>query len=110
MLEKSIRNLVREGRSVEVLTGPLFLPFEENGKKYVKYEVIGENNVAVPTHFFKMVKVHLDDHVKDLKVYIIPNVKISNEISFEVFEESIEKLEKISGLRFIKTGSPNHFF
>jgi endonuclease G len=34
----------------------LYLPnLVENGKKYVKYEVIGPNDVAVPTHFFKVI-------------------------------------------------------
>lgn len=39
-----------------VVTGPLYLPnLVENGRKYVKYEVIGSNDVAVPTHFFKVI-------------------------------------------------------
>jgi hypothetical protein len=42
--------------AVYVVTGPLYLPnLVENGRKYVKYEVIGPNDVAVPTHFFKVI-------------------------------------------------------
>lgn len=41
---------------VLVLTGPLFLPHTaKNGKRYVSYEVIGDGNIAVPTHFFKII-------------------------------------------------------
>ena len=54
-LEEYIRKLLDQFETIDVFTGPLFLPYEENGKKYVKYEVIGEGNVAVPTHLFKVV-------------------------------------------------------
>jgi len=55
-LEKEVRNLVKKYDNVWVVTGPLYLPKRESdNKSYVKYEVIGNNNVAVPTHFFKVV-------------------------------------------------------
>ncbi len=54
-LEKYVRDLTKECRTLEVFTGPLYLPVEEaDGKRYVKYQVIGKNDVAVPTHFFKV--------------------------------------------------------
>lgn len=32
-----------------------FVPREEaDGKLYVRYQVVGQNHVAVPTHFFKV--------------------------------------------------------
>eukprot|EP00040_Diaphanoeca_grandis_P019803 m.104889 g.104889 ORF g.104889 m.104889 type:complete len:193 (+) comp27601_c0_seq1:3-581(+) len=41
---------------VYVCSGPLFLPsLEANGENWVKYQVIGESHVAVPTHFFKII-------------------------------------------------------
>ena len=50
-LEHHIRELLRknEWEKVKVATGPLFLSHESNGKRYVKYEVIGKSEVAVPT-------------------------------------------------------------
>ncbi len=35
---------------------------ETDGKNYVKYQVLGKNNVAVPTHFFKVMVGELDNH------------------------------------------------
>lgn len=49
------RKLARKNANVYVCTGPLYLPrLESDGNLYVKYKVIGKNNVAVPTHFFKV--------------------------------------------------------
>ena len=38
-------------------SGPLFIPETKDGKKYIKYEVIGIHNVAVPTHLFKVIHI-----------------------------------------------------
>lgn len=97
-LEKSIRSVVLKGFTVEVLTGPLFLPVEEEGRRYIKYEVIGENNVAVPTHFFKLIKIHSNE--KQYKIYVIPNSEIPSQTPIEDFEVSLEELERCSGLKF----------
>lgn len=43
-------NLIRFGYSKEICTYRL----ENDGKLYVKYQVLGKNHVAVPTHFFKV--------------------------------------------------------
>ncbi len=97
-LERYVRDIVKEGHCVEAITGPLFLPYEEGGKIYIKYEVIGKNHVAVPTHFFKFIKV---DSIEDsLEIYIIPNEPISAQIPFEHFKKTLEELEKFSGLEF----------
>lgn len=102
-LERHVRNLVTtEGYdSVDVITGPLFLPYEEDGKRYVKYRVIGDNDVAVPTHFFKVVHANYDSKV-DTWVYILPSEGYeSNDL--DDYLESLYKIEKVSGLIF------NHF-
>lgn len=52
--EHFVQTLTNQLDGVFVITGALYLPRKENGKYYVKYEVIGEPpNVSVPTHFFK---------------------------------------------------------
>uniref|UniRef100_A0A3B5RE98 Endonuclease n=1 Tax=Xiphophorus maculatus TaxID=8083 RepID=A0A3B5RE98_XIPMA len=54
-LEKLCRSLTKHYLNVYVCTGPLYLPRQEDdGKLYVRYQVIGRNHVAVPTHFFKV--------------------------------------------------------
>ena len=68
-LEKYVRELVYKHGKVTVVTGPLFLPkTRKDGKKFVSYQVIGNNNVAVPTHYFKIIRA------KSLEeAYIMPN-------------------------------------
>lgn len=53
-LEKHVRDLTHDYQNIFVITGPLYLPYtESDGKRYVKYQVLGKNDVAVPTHFLK---------------------------------------------------------
>lgn len=54
-LEQYARFKTRSCANVFVVTGPLYLPsLAEDGKNYINYQVIGPQNVAVPSHFFKV--------------------------------------------------------
>lgn len=56
-VELYTRTRAMNARSVCVVTGPLYVPeTSPDGKRYVRYEVIGGSDVAVPTHFFKVAK------------------------------------------------------
>lgn len=99
-LENHLRSLVRTHGPLEVLSGPLFLSHEEGGKKFVTYQVIGDNEVAVPTHFFKVVLSK-----EEVWAYVIPNQPIKG--SLEDYRFPIGKLEKISGISFMSTSSKN---
>lgn len=69
-----------------VCTGPLYLPQREvDGKMYVRYQVIGKNSVAVPTHFFKIVVYEQEDHSLAMESYVMPNQKIDNETPLKAF-------------------------
>ncbi len=92
-LEAHIRTLVKQEGALEVVSGPLFLSHEENGKRFVTFQVIGENEVAVPTHFFKVVQTS-----KETWAYVIPNVPATGDL--DSFRYPVDKLEKISGIRF----------
>ena len=96
-LEKHVRHLVEEHGKIKVVTGPLFLPeqSEENGKRYVSYEVIGKSSIAVPTHFFKAIWTPQTE-----EAYILPNIKISAETPLESFRATIEEVERVSGVVF----------
>jgi len=68
--------MTKQFHDVYVVTGPAFIPYDEKQheetphddesglpekksrrRKFVKYEVLGDNNVAVPTHLFKVILV-----------------------------------------------------
>lgn len=100
-LENYVRHLTIVCGSVEVITGPLYVPRKENnGKRYMKYEVIGPNDVAVPTHFFKIVFMSPKNGEKEVKAFIVPNVAIDSKIPLERFETSLQQVEHLSGFVF----------
>ncbi|XP_014241368.1 nuclease C1-like [Cimex lectularius] len=97
-LEKYTRHLARKYPNVYVCTGPLFIEKRVDGKKYVKYEVIGESNVAVPTHFFKVILVEKDDGTYSLLPFIMPNAPIDDNKKLDEFITTLEKIQKRSGI------------
>ncbi|KAM4849045.1 endonuclease G, mitochondrial [Urocitellus parryii] len=101
-LEKYSRSLVRTYQNVYVCTGPLFLPrTEADGKSYVKYQVIGKNHVAVPTHFFKVLILESAGGQIELRSYVMPNAPVDEAIPLERFLVPIESIERASGLLFV---------
>lgn len=60
-LESFARHWVRDPERGYVLTGPLFWDPDEEAPEtadgFIAYETIGDNAVAVPTHFFKIIVV-----------------------------------------------------
>ncbi|KAH8277622.1 hypothetical protein KR018_002403 [Drosophila ironensis] len=100
-LEMHVRKLTKAYPNVYVCTGPLYLPHkEDNGKMYVKYEVIGANTVAVPTHFYKVVVSEAADQKLHMEAYVMPNQVISNDTPITVFQVPPETVERAAGLLF----------
>lgn len=86
-LERYVRSLAKKHENVYVCTGPLYLPRREaDGKKYVRYEVIGDNSVAVPTHFYKVVvyPTGSDDSLA-MEAYVMPNKAIDDNTPLKSF-------------------------
>lgn len=102
-LEQLCRSLTKHHAAVFVCTGPLFLPQRESdGNLYVKYRVLGQNHVAVPTHFFKVVILELPDgQGVELRSYVMPNRPIPEQTPLENFLVPIETVERASGLLFV---------
>jgi endonuclease G len=100
-LEKHVRDLTNHYLFVHVYTGPLYLPKQElDGSKWVKYRVIGENNVGVPTHFFKILAMEKSNGDITWEGYVLPNEPINSQMPIKNFRTSIEKIEKASGIIF----------
>lgn len=74
---------------------------EADGKMYVKYQVIGKNNVAVPTHFFKVLILEKESGEIELRSYVMPNSPVDEKIPLERFLVPIESIERASGLLFV---------
>ncbi|XP_013173608.1 PREDICTED: endonuclease G, mitochondrial [Papilio xuthus] len=100
-LEKHVRKLTKVYDNVYCCTGPLYLPRKEtDGKWYIKYQVIGANTVAVPTHFYKVVVGEALDGSLDMEAYVMPNQKIPDETPISSFMVPPETIEKAAGLLF----------
>ena len=111
-LEQFCRTLLEHYEDVYICTGPLYIPkqSQEDGKYYVKYQVIGDPpNVSVPTHFYKTILV--TNPTKGLKElngepivltasFIIPNERINSKVPLDEFMVPLETLNRLSGLQF----------
>lgn len=85
-LESYVRKLARKYPNVYVCTGPLYLPKkEDDGKTYVRYQVIGANNVAVPTHFYKIVVCETTDGYLEMESYVLPNAVVAEDTPLNVY-------------------------
>lgn len=100
-LERYVRKLTKNFPNVYCCTGPLYLPKREsNGKTYVKYEVIGTNHVAVPTHFYKVVVKEAVNGSLEMEAYVMPNQVIDDQTPLEMFQVPPETIERAAGLLF----------
>lgn len=110
-VEDFVRRLTNAYPSVRVVTGPLYLPHRDpDGKWRVSYEVIGSPpNVAVPTHFYKVIFGEQDPGKPPsgnstgpiaLGAFVLPNARIPNQKPLADFEVPLEAVERASGLEF----------
>ncbi|KAJ1958002.1 nuclease [Dipsacomyces acuminosporus] len=99
-LEGFVRDLTNQFDDVYCITGPLYLPYQENGKWFVKYQVIGNPpNVAVPTHFFKVILCKTGNRFS-LGGFVLPNEPIDNNDPLANYNQPIAYIEKAAGLQF----------
>ncbi|KAE8381916.1 hypothetical protein BDV26DRAFT_300853 [Aspergillus bertholletiae] len=133
-LEDFCRYLTTKYPSVRVVTGPLYLPRQDDdGKWRVSYEVIGSSeaagegttgsrdskfapNVAVPTHFFKIIygeEEPTDENGNEsstgevaLGAFVLPNASIDTSKKLADFEVDVAHIERASGLEFVKNLDP----
>lgn len=104
-LEDFCRRLVKHYPSVRIITGPLYLPQRTpEGKWKVEYEVVGNPpNVAVPTHFYKIILGEGKGAEGSVAVgaFVLPNRPIGNSVPLTEFEVPVEVVERASGLDFL---------
>ncbi|RKP39022.1 hypothetical protein BJ085DRAFT_10208, partial [Dimargaris cristalligena] len=102
--ETFTRRLTKSFSDVYVFTGPLYLPKPIPGSpnKYkVEYEVIGSPpNIAVPTHFYKVILVKNAVGKYSAGGFVLPNAVIPDDAPLESFVLPISAIEKAAGLTF----------
>ncbi|XP_036445477.1 nuclease EXOG, mitochondrial-like [Colossoma macropomum] len=102
-LEMYCRELTERFSDVWVISGPLTLPqVGEDGKKTVSYQLIGKDDVAVPTHLYKVILAQKDPsaEVLALGAFVVPNAPIGFNHHLKEYQVSLTELERMSGLTF----------
>ena len=101
--EEQVREWARGAEDLYVFTGPLFLAETgDDGSRSVSYRVLGDANVAVPTHFFK-VMARERGHEIALQAFIVPHKKIEGAVRYSDFLVSVDQVESFSGLDFFSS-------
>jgi endonuclease G, mitochondrial len=95
-LEAAVRGWVEQRGKLTIITGPIFMI--EAGA--VNYSVIGNNHVAVPTHFYKIVVDANSTGNIEALAFVIPNENISGR-RYNEFLVSIDEIETATGLDFL---------
>ena len=88
-LEEAIRSIAYEDETIYVVTGPVLT----DGP----YETIGENNVAVPKYFYKVVLDYSAPTVKAIG-FILPHENSKEPLSY--FAVTVDEVEEKTGLDF----------
>ncbi len=91
-LESIIRDFVKDGNNVWIVTGPIFMQKQQNIKK------IGKNKIFVPTHFYKMILYQRKDKSFGTSAYIFEN-KSQKKITDNNIV-SIDDVERITNFDF----------
>ncbi|XP_007233943.3 nuclease EXOG, mitochondrial [Astyanax mexicanus] len=110
-LEMYCRELTERFSDVWVISGPLTLPrVGEDGKKAVSYQLIGKDDVAVPTHLYKVVLVRKDMSAEPLAMaaFVVPNAPIGFDHQLKEYQVSLSELERMSGLTFFPKLDQTH--
>lgn len=69
---------------------------------FVLMQLIGENEVAVPTHLFKIIVVERDRVPYAYGAFIVPNADIDDNKVLKDFQVALEDVEKYSGFEFLR--------
>ena len=88
-LESAIRSMAYEDGSIYVVTGPVLT----DGP----YGTIGENGVAVPSYFYKVVLDYSEPTLKAIG-FILPHENSKNPLSY--FAVTVDEVEERTGLDF----------
>ena len=95
-LERAVRGWVEQRGDLTIITGPVF----EVAGDSVRYDVIGESHVAVPTHFYKIVVDANDSENSQALAFVMPNRNLGDD-EINGYLSSIDQIESLTGLDFL---------
>uniref|UniRef100_A0A8V5G8D2 Uncharacterized protein n=1 Tax=Melopsittacus undulatus TaxID=13146 RepID=A0A8V5G8D2_MELUD len=103
-MEMYCRELTERFEDVWVVSGPLTLPqTNDDGKKSVTYQVIGKDDVAVPSHLYKVILARRSRTATEplvLGAFVVPNDPIGFSL---VFFPQVDKTRDVKNICEVDT-------
>jgi len=90
-LEADVRDSAKTNGKIHIVTGPIF------GENYPLLATIGENNVSVPSHYYKVVLDYTQPGIKGIG-FILANESSDEPLS--TFAKTIDEVEIETGIDF----------
>lgn len=97
-IQEKIRRL-NANECAHIITGPLYLVQKDDQRSVVAYEVVGDGQVSVATHFFKVVFFEKNNNWESLS-FVVPHQAIPSSKKAEDFFSTVEAVERLSGIVF----------
>ena len=95
-IDEYIYEQIQPLHNIQLFSGPLYLQKnQQDGKHYALYQLIGKNEVAVPSHFFRILYTAPG---KGPEIYIFPNEEINSATPLKSFSVSQKEFTKLSGI------------
>lgn len=109
-LETDARDWAEERGGAFVITGPIFWDPQEDDPAtadgIIEYYVVGPGQVAVPTHFFKIVIAKNDQGEWEAIAFLLENRGYPKPWDFSTYIESVDWIEERTGLNFMPDLDP----
>lgn len=110
-IENRVRGWVMDREDLTIICGPVFeararvhgIEQQPETERQKLYNVIGENDVAVPTAFFKIVVDMRDQQNPDVLAFLVRHIETVTgpERQIETYLTSVDRIEELTGLDFL---------
>lgn len=111
-LENRIRRWARDRGDITIICGPVFearsnvraIARQPVTNRQMLYNVVGQNNVAVPTSFFKIIIDYTNPEAPDVLAFLMPHfatTNAGNERDIETYLTNVKRIEQLTGLDFL---------
>lgn len=110
-LENRVRRWAIAREDITIICGPVFearqniepIPRQNRTLRQMLYNVVGENDVAVPTSFFKIIVDMRNLQNPNVIAFLMPHIRTTagDERDIENYLTSVDNIEELTGLDFL---------
>ena len=110
-IENHVRSWAMDRQDITIICGPIFevrphvhdIERQPETDRQIVFNVIGDNNIAVPTAFFKIIVDMRQPQNPDVLAFLVPHIETvaGPEREIETYLTSIDQIEELSGLDFL---------